>query len=66
MQLEVMVRMLPGGYLRRHYVLVGHVVALCGQETLRRPTWQENRHLAPLCRSCDAAAQALHRRESES
>ena len=60
MNLEVRVRMLAPEGVTRHYVVEGHIRALCGRLTLRAPEAWERK--APLCRHCDANADALFRR----
>jgi hypothetical protein len=60
MKLEVMIIEDVHGAAKRHYVLAGFEVTLCGSVSMRRPGPQD-RYIR-LCLRCSAAADALYRK----
>lgn len=60
MKLEVMLIEDAHGATKRHYVLAGFLVTLCGFLATRRPGPQDR--YVKLCLRCSAAADALYRK----
>lgn len=61
MRLKVMIILDSHGNGKRHYVVEGFEVSLCGHLVSREPQFSD-RYLR-LCRRCDGAAEALRRKE---